>query len=72
MTTSTLDDFLQAFDRAWNGHAALIPFGARQRWVATIETLVEQGMPIMDNKARWRLGEITVPWELVAPTSYLG
>lgn len=67
-----IHDFLQAFDRAWNGHAALIPFGARQRWVATIETLVEQGMPIMDNKARWRLGEITVPWELVAPTSYLG
>lgn len=63
-------DFLHAFDRAWDSHSALIPFGARQRWVATIESLVHQGLPIMDNKVRWRLGEVTVPWELVAPTSY--
>ncbi len=64
-------DFLQAFDRAWNSHSALIPFGARQRWVATIETLVAQGIPVADSKTRWRLGEITVPWDVVAPTSYL-
>lgn len=65
-------DFLQTFDRAWNSHASLIPFGARQRWVATIETLVAQGVPIADSKVRWRLGEVTVPWDVVAPTSYLG
>lgn len=65
-------EFLQAFDRAWIQHASLIPFGARQRWVSAVETLVEQGYPLWDNKARWRLGEITVPWSVVAPTSYLG
>ena len=65
-------EFLHTFDRAWNSHASLIPFGARQRWVATIETLVAQGVPISDTKARWRLGEVTVPWDVVAPTSYLG
>ena len=64
-------DFLQAFDRAWNQHAGLIPFGARQRWVSAVETLVDMGYPIWDNKVRWRLGEVTVPWSVVAPTSYL-
>ena len=72
VTGEKIYDFLQAFDRAWNSHASLIPFGARQRWVATIETLVAQGVPIADNKVRWRLGEVTVPWNVVAPTSYLG
>ncbi len=64
-------DFLQQMDRLWNSHASLIPFGARQRWVATLESLVEQGVPVQDSKVRWRLGELTVPWEVVAPTSYL-
>ena len=64
-------EFLQAFDRAWNQHASLIPFGARQRWVSSIETLSEQGYEVWDNKSRWRMGEITLPWSVVAPTSYL-
>lgn len=64
-------DFLKAFDKAWNQHASLIPFGARQRWVSSIESLIELGYPVWDNKVRWRLGEITVPWAVVAPTSYL-
>ncbi len=65
-------DFLHEFDRAWLSHANLIPFGARQRFVAAIETMVARGVPIRDTKARWRLGEVTVPWETVSPTSYLG
>jgi hypothetical protein len=64
-------DFLQAFDRVWHQHAGLIPFGARQRWVGAVESLVELGYPVWDNKTRWRLGEVTVPWSVVAPTSYL-
>ena len=67
-----IHDFLKAFDAAWHRHAGMIPFGARQRWVASIESLVETGMPVMDSKARWRLGEVTVPWALVSPASYLG
>ena len=60
--------FLQQFDAAWLSHAALIPFGARQRWIATVETLVSQGIQVLDSKQRWRLGEITVPWDVVRPT----
>ena len=48
-------EFLQEFDRAWNLHAGLIPFGARQRWVSSVESLVEQGYSVWDNKTRWRL-----------------
>lgn len=59
-------EFLQEFDRAWLGNSALIPFGARQRWVASVEAL-QSSYPIMDCKVRWRLGEITIPWEVVAP-----
>jgi len=59
-------DFLQEFDRAWLGNSAMIPFGARQRWVAAVESL-RSSYPILDNKVRWRLGEVTVPWEVVAP-----
>ena len=58
--------FLQDLDRAWLSHSAMITFGARQRWVAAVETL-SASYPIRDNKARWRLGELTVPWEVVAP-----
>lgn len=59
-------DFLHEFDRAWFGNSAMIPFGARQRWVATIEAL-RSSYPILDNKVRWRLGEVSIPWEVVAP-----
>jgi hypothetical protein len=61
-----IHDFLQEFDRAWLGNSAMISFGARQRWVATIEAL-RSSYPILDNKVRWRLGEVTVPWDVVAP-----
>lgn len=58
--------FLQDLDRAWLSHAAMIPFGARQRWVTAVESLASS-YPVLDNKARWRLGELTVPWEVVSP-----
>jgi len=61
-----IHDFLQEFDKAWLGNSALISFGARQRWVATIESL-KSSYPIMDSKVRWRLGEVTIPWDVVAP-----
>jgi len=59
-------EFLQEFDRAWLGNSALISFGARQRWVAAVEAM-RSSYPILDNKVRWRLGEVTIPWEVVAP-----
>jgi hypothetical protein len=60
-------DLLKMLDTAWLSHAAISPFGARQRWIATVETLVAQGVPVLGTKQRWRLGELTVPWEVVQP-----
>ncbi len=61
-------DFLQAFDRAWLANSNLIPFGSRQRFVATVEMLAKD-FPILDNKSRWRLGEVSVPWDVVMETT---
>ncbi len=60
--------FLQAFDRAWMVAAPLGTFGARQRWIAAVEALLEQGTPVIGDRKRWSLGEVTVPWSLVAPS----
>lgn len=62
-----IHEFLRAFDRAWAVAAPHGTFGARQRWIAAVEGLVEQGTPVIGDRKRWSLGEITVPWSLVAP-----
>lgn len=54
-------------DRHWQYSAALAAYGPVQRWLATVAGLAESGWTIMGNRARWRLGELTVPWESVAP-----
>ena len=46
--------------RAWDTEAT--PFGPRQRWLATVRRMRDQGWPVLDGPARWRLGEYTVPW----------
>ena len=56
-------DLLAAIGRAWE--AAATPFGPRQRWLATVDRLRADGVPVLDSPARWRRGELTVPW----PTS---
>ncbi|WP_430780671.1 class I SAM-dependent methyltransferase [Actinoplanes sp. G11-F43] len=53
-------DLLQALNRAWETEAT--PFGPRQRWLATVRRLRAEGRPVLDGPARWRLGELTVPW----------
>ena len=60
--------FLQHFDRAWAIAAPHRSFGARQRWIAAVEQLVADGVPVIGDRRRWTLGEITVPWSVVAPT----
>ncbi|MEN9711367.1 MAG: hypothetical protein RL441_1359 [Actinomycetota bacterium] len=60
-------DFLSRLDDAWERCAGHATFGARQRWIETIKYATSQGMPTLDNQSRWRLGELTVPWSLVAP-----
>lgn len=57
-------EFLQTFDRAWQAQSSFIPFGSRQRFVAAVEQLAKT-YPVLDNKDRWRLGEVTLPWEVL-------
>ena len=55
---------LVALDDAWDRAAAYAPFGPRSRWTAACASLAwPQSGPV-----RHRLGELTVPWESVAPT----
>jgi hypothetical protein len=54
-------------DREWDRAAALSTFGATQRFLAAVGALRDQGWPVSGGKARWRLGEVTLPWEAVAP-----
>ena len=62
-----IHDFLRAADAAWLAAAPLASFGNKQRFVAMCRTLRATGWPICDSAARWRLGEMTVRWEAVAP-----
>lgn len=58
---------LAELDRAWATHAPLAVHGPVQRWIATVETLRDAGLPVRDGRARWRLGELTLDWSAVAP-----
>jgi hypothetical protein len=60
-------EFLRAFDAAWAAAAGLSTFGPRQRWVAAVETLADQGWPFVGSSKRWKQGEVTVRWSAVAP-----
>ena len=59
-------DLLRAADEAWARAAPAGTFGLRQRWIATVRDLAQR-FPVLDSPARWRLGELTVAWECVAP-----
>ena len=52
-------DLLVTLGAAWDASAT--PFGARQRWLGTVEKFRER-WPVLDGPARWRRGELTVPW----------
>lgn len=60
---------MQAMDRAWLESAPQASFGNRQRWQSMCRLLRDAGWPVQDGPARWRLGELTVDWEAVAPRS---
>jgi hypothetical protein len=62
-----IHDLFVAADRAWRATAPLIPYGPRQRWRAMALALRERGWPVLDGPARWRLGELALPWSAVAP-----
>ena len=60
-------DLLTALDRAWRAASPYAMFGARQRWRRTVAAVRGAGWPVLDHPARWRHGEITVPWSAVRP-----
>jgi hypothetical protein len=59
--------WLGALDEAWLHAAHHGSFGVRQRFLAAAASLRERGWPLLDGPSRWRLGEVTVAWEAVAP-----
>ncbi|MGK5552036.1 class I SAM-dependent methyltransferase [Actinomadura kijaniata] len=62
---------LAEFDRCWATAAPQSVFGPRARWVAAVELLARAypvpTRPPLGGRARWRLGEVTVPWSAVDP-----
>jgi hypothetical protein len=63
--------FLTDFDRSWATAAPQSVFGPRQRWIAAVEHLALTwpviARPPAGGRARWRLGEVTLPWAAIAP-----
>ncbi|WP_349829572.1 class I SAM-dependent methyltransferase [Brevibacterium litoralis] len=59
--------YLQELDRHWDLAAGLAAFSGRQRWIAMASSAHAAGVPVVRSPARWRLGEITVPWDHVRP-----
>ncbi len=60
-------NFLKALDLAWQSNAGLAAFSAAQRWVSTCKQLVAEGWPLIGDRKRWRLGELTLDWSAVSP-----
>ncbi len=58
---------LAELDRQWAVAAPLAVYGTAQRWIAAVEALGRSGWPVRDGRTRWRLGELTVDWDSVAP-----
>jgi hypothetical protein len=63
--------FLRDFDHAWACAAPHSVFGPRQRWLAAVAAVAEDWPvirhPPAGGPARWRLGEVSLPWAALAP-----
>ncbi|CAN5521730.1 class I SAM-dependent methyltransferase [soil metagenome] len=58
---------LDAADRAWAAAAGHGVFGPRVRWRAMLNTLRDNGFPVVEQRRRLRDAVLTVPWATVAP-----
>lgn len=61
-------DLLVRLDEAWRRSTPFAPYGARQQAAAAFGEVAGE-LPVIGGADRWRLGELTVPWSLVAPRS---
>jgi hypothetical protein len=62
-----IHSLLRDLDTAWATHAPLGIFSPAQRFVACAKELRAKGWAISLEPKRWRMGEITLAWEAVAP-----
>ena len=62
-----VNSLLAELDRLWAVHAPLAVYGPTQRWIAVAEGMRTACWPVLDGRARWRLGELTLDWAAVAP-----
>ena len=60
-------ELLAQLDRLWATHSGLSVYGPTQRWMAVVASLREAGWPVLGTRARWKLGELTLDWNSVAP-----
>jgi hypothetical protein len=58
---------LTDLDEAWARQAPQAAYGIRQRFIATAGAMRDAGWPVLDGPSRWRLGELTLAWDAVAP-----
>ena len=58
---------LTHLDEAWARQAPQAAYGIRQRFIATASAMRDAGWPLLDGPSRWRLGELTLAWDAVAP-----
>ncbi len=62
--------FLLDLDRHWQLNSPLSVYGPSQRWIATAQGLASDGWPVLGTRSRWKLGELTVAWEAIAPNGF--
>ena len=61
-------DLMSTLDSCWAAAAPHQTFGARARWMETVRMLIDRGWPVLGTPARWRLGELTLPYPSVTPS----
>ena len=66
ITGERIHSFLRTLDEEWERAAGMSPFGPVQRWESALAAVRDAGWPLQA-RSRWRLGEVTVPWDAVAP-----
>lgn len=60
-------EVLQRLEREWVLAASVSPFGTRMRFATAVAALERAGYEVQTAKRRVRWGEVTMPWEAVAP-----